>query len=79
MHAAWVALEHVRAARADEQWLVDDTMTQADITVVCVFDFLSDAFEFEAALYPSLAKLAARCAERPEFSATPTRFHTPKA
>lgn len=78
MHAALAELEQVSAARADEQWLVDDTMTQADITVVCVVDFLSDAFEFEAALYPSLAKLAARCAERPEFSATRTRFHTPK-
>jgi glutathione S-transferase len=79
MHAALAELEQASALRASEGWLVEDRMTQADITVVCVFDFLDDAFEIEAPLYPSLAKLAARCAERPEFAATRTRFHAPKA
>jgi glutathione S-transferase len=78
MHAALDELEHASAARAHEQWLLGRAVTQADITVVCAFDFLSDAFEFEATLYPSLMKLAARCAERPEFAATRSRFHAPK-
>ena len=78
MHAALAELERAAAARPNHEWLLDGAMTQADITVVCAFDFLSDAFEIEATLYPSLAKLAARCATRPEFATTRTRFHTPK-
>ena len=78
MHAALDELEHASAARANEPWLLGSAITQADITVVCAFDFLSDAFEFESTLYPSLGVLAARCAQRAEFAATRSRFHAPK-
>lgn len=78
MHAALAELERISAARAGEQWLLAEAVTQADITVVCAFDFLSDAFEFAAVLYPCLAKLAARCGARPEFAATRSRFHPPQ-
>jgi glutathione S-transferase len=79
MHAALGELERASALPTSQGWLIEERMTQADITVVCVFDFLSDAFELEATLYPALARLAARCAERPEFAATRTLFHAPQA
>jgi glutathione S-transferase len=79
MHSALAELEAASARSAGPGWLIGDSLTQADITVVCVFDFLGDAFGFEAARYPALAKLAARCAERPEFAATRARFHAPQA
>jgi glutathione S-transferase len=79
MHAALAELEQTSAARASAGWLIEARMTQADITAVCVFDFLSDAFEIDATRYPALAKLAARCAQRPEFAATRTPFHAPQA
>jgi glutathione S-transferase len=79
MHAALAELERLSVARAPERWLVADSLTQADVTVVCMYDFLSDAFEFAAPLYPSLARLAADCAQRAEFAATRSRFHAPQA
>jgi glutathione S-transferase len=77
MHAAVAELESACSARVEDQWLLGAKMTQADITVVCGFDFLSDAFKFPAALYPALAKLSARCAMLPAFAATQTSFHAP--
>jgi glutathione S-transferase len=79
MHAALAELERASAGRPNRGWLIGEAMTQADITVVCVFDFLCEAFELAAALHPSLRELAARCSERPEFAATRSRFDKPKA
>jgi glutathione S-transferase len=78
MHSALAELERASAARASEAWLVGEAMTQADITTVCAFDFTSDVFAYGAALYPSLARLSARCAAREEFASTRTAFHAPK-
>jgi glutathione S-transferase len=79
MHAALTELEHAGRERIDEEWLLGDNMTQVDITAVCAFDFLSDAFELQATLYPLLAQRAARCAELPAFAATRAHFHAPQS
>ena len=79
MHAGLAELERASAARVNDEWLLGDALTQADITVVCVSDFLSDALKFSASLYPSLGKLSARCAERAEFAATRTPLNAPSA
>jgi glutathione S-transferase len=77
MHAALAELERASAVRVNDGWLLGEALTQADITVVCVADFLSDAFKFGAALYPSLGRLCARCAARAEFAATLTPLNPP--
>jgi glutathione S-transferase len=61
------------------RWLVGDRMTQADITVTCVFALLSDTVlrEGGAAAYPAIGALAARCEELPPFRETRTPFFVP--
>ncbi len=51
-------------------------MTQADITTICAFTFLTDALALSAntAPYPSLRALAARCEALPEFQSTRVEF-----
>ena len=48
-------------------WLVGDRMTQADITVGCMFTFMNEALELERqpADYPSLRALTQRCEASP--------------
>jgi hypothetical protein len=53
-------------------------MSQADVTVACVFAFLCDALLSQSWMnYPGLAALAARCEALPEFLATRVPFHPP--
>jgi glutathione S-transferase len=77
MHGALAELERVAAGRND-QWLVGERMTQADITASCVFTFLSDALKAGgAAAYPCLSGLTERCERLPEFSAARLAFAAP--
>jgi glutathione S-transferase len=77
MHSALAELEAIRSGGAPAGWM-SARMTQADITTVCVFDFLSDAFGFPVTRYPALTSLATRCAEMPAFAATRRSFDAPK-
>jgi glutathione S-transferase len=79
MHAGMAELESASSGLGKDGWLSGAKMTQADITVVCAFDFLDDAFEFPVSLYPALTTLSARCALLPAFATTRTSFHAPKA
>jgi glutathione S-transferase len=65
--------------RGVSQWLVGKRMTQADITVACVFTFLNDALKVAAdpAVFQSLATLAARCESLPVFQETRVPFFLP--
>jgi glutathione S-transferase len=77
MHGALIELERVAQAR-DGRWLAGDRMTQADITTACVFTFLSDALNANAAAgYPGLAALAHRCEALPAFRAIRADFSAP--
>jgi glutathione S-transferase len=90
-HAAWTdrcrtqmsgslaAIDRYIGERGVSQWLVGKRMTQADITAVCVFTFLSDALRItsDAVMFQSLATLAARCESLPVFQETRVPFFVP--
>jgi glutathione S-transferase len=78
MHAALAELERVSQARSGE-WLIGNRMTQADVTVVCVYGFLADALAINRGglAYPALAAIAARCETQPEFSSSRAEFFAP--
>jgi glutathione S-transferase len=90
-HAAWTdrcrtqmsgslaAIDRYIGERGVSQWLVGKSMTQADITAVCVFTFLNDALRIasDAVMFQSLATLAARCESLPVFQETRVPFFVP--
>jgi glutathione S-transferase len=78
MHGALGELDRLAQSR-DEEWMIGTCMSQADITVVCVFTFLCDALQVSQSwmIYPRLAALAARCEALPEFRSTRVPFHAP--
>jgi glutathione S-transferase len=77
MHGALAELDRLAQSRGDA-WLVGVRMSQADVTVACVFTFLCDALVGQSwVIYPGLAALAARCEALPEFIATRVPFHPP--
>jgi glutathione S-transferase len=78
MHGALGELDRVAQSRGEE-WMIGARMTQADVTVVCVFTFLCDALQVSQSwmIYPGLAALAARCEALPEFRSTHVPFYLP--
>jgi glutathione S-transferase len=81
MHGALAELERYASGRGEGRWLVGERMTQADITLVCAFTFLSQALSLNAnsAPYPALRALAARCEALPEFQSTKLDFFVPQS
>jgi glutathione S-transferase len=69
MHGALQLVESVCAQRAAHKWLVEERMTQADISIACVFTFLSESGSLggESTRYPALATFTARCEALPLF------------
>ena len=70
------------AARARHgRWLVGPHMTQADITVACVFGFLSGALGIgrNPGDYPSLTAAAARCEALSAFKEARAVFEAPRS
>jgi glutathione S-transferase len=78
MHAGLAELDRLSQVRGGE-WLLGDRITQADITVTCVYTFLSDALALnrEGAAYPALASVAAQCEAMPEFRAVKADWFAP--
>jgi glutathione S-transferase len=78
MHAALTELDRVSQMRAGE-WLIGNRLTQADVTVTCVFSFLFDALDLSQSwvIYPALAAHCARCEALPEFSSAREKFQMP--
>ena len=71
MHGALGDLEKTFSRLGPSGWLVDDRLTQADITVGCIARLLGDALAvFEDGRYPGLNSHADRCETLPEFRAT---------
>ena len=81
MHGALSDLERHADERGAGRWLVGERMTQADISAVCAFTFLTDALALTAttAPYPALRALAARCEALPEFQSTRVEFFVPQS
>ncbi len=79
MQGALGELERICQARGQGKWLVADRLTQADITVTCIFTYLTDALALtpERAPYPAIRALATRCEALPEFQATRLAFVAP--
>jgi glutathione S-transferase len=78
MHAALAELDRQCQVRGDD-WLIGSRLTQADITVTCVYTFLSDALGLnrDAVIYPALAGLAARCEALPQFQSVKADWFAP--
>jgi glutathione S-transferase len=68
MHGALSDIERWHSHRAG-RWLVGEHLTQADITLTCIWACLREAVALEDEPYPSLTALAARCEALPEFVA----------
>jgi len=81
MHGALSELERHASARGTGRWLVGERLTQADITAVCAFTFLTEALALSVhtAPYPALRALAARCEALPEFESTYGAASPPKS
>jgi glutathione S-transferase len=78
MHAALAELERVSQARGGE-WLIGNHLTQADITVTCVYTFLAEALAINrgSVVHPALAAIAERCEAQPEFRSSKAEFFPP--
>jgi glutathione S-transferase len=79
MNGALALLDRAAASIDGTDWLVDEGLTQADVTVACAFTFLNDALKLDAKLYPALRKHVARCEKLPAFQAVKAPFDAPKA
>jgi glutathione S-transferase len=68
MHGALAEIDRIAQMQPGE-WMVAGRMTQADITLTCVFSFLCDALQLDqsGALYPGLTAASARCEGLPAF------------
>lgn len=78
MEGGLAELERLSAAQSSA-WLLGTALTQADITVACVFTFLRDTLNVDARRFPTLAARTTRCEQLPEFAATYTPFFTPQS
>jgi glutathione S-transferase len=78
MHAGLAELDRVCQVRSGP-WLLGKAMTQADITVACVYTFLSDALALnrEGAAYPALASVVAQCEALSEFRSVKAEWFPP--
>jgi glutathione S-transferase len=78
MHAGLSELDRLCQARAGE-WLVGDSLTQADVTATCAYTFLSDALALnrDVLAYPGLAAIAERCEAMPEFRSVKAEWFPP--
>lgn len=76
MHGALGLLEVACRDSGPGHWLVDDRLTQADITVACICTMLDDSLQIfaDASRYPALKACADRCEALPEFQSTRARW-----
>jgi glutathione S-transferase len=75
IHGALAEIDRLSQMQIGE-WMVGRRMTQADITLTCVFTFLCDALELDQSwvIYPGLSALSARCEALPEFGELRAKF-----
>ena len=75
MHGALAEVDRLAQMRVGD-WMVAGRMTQADITLTCVFSFLCDALQLGQSwvLYPGLTAISARCEGLPAFRELRAKF-----
>ncbi len=60
------------------EWLIGNRLTQADVTVTCVYTFLAGALAIDrASAYSGLAAIAECCEALPEFSSVKAEWSAP--
>lgn len=75
MRGALGELEKACARRGPSGWLVDDRVTQADITVACLMTLLHDSLDvFAEGRWPGVASHREQCETLPEFQATRAKW-----
>jgi glutathione S-transferase len=81
MNGSLAAIDRYLGERGASQWLVGKRMTQADITVVCVFTFLNDTLRVasDPVVFQSLGTFASRCESMPAFQETHVPFFVPNS
>jgi len=80
MHGALAELEGASARGGGVHWLIGDQMTQADVSVGCVFRFLTQALDLgrsDPERYPHLGSLSTRCEALPAFQAAKRDYAAP--
>jgi glutathione S-transferase len=77
MHGALAMLEQAAAAMEPGDWLIDEGLTQADITVACAFTYIDEAVKLDKKLYPALRKHVQRCEALPVFKTFYVPFDAP--
>lgn len=70
---ALAALDAACKTRMGDDWLVGDTISQADITVACYCTYVSEAMPLDLSAHPALHAHVQRCEALPVFR----RFHVP--
>jgi glutathione S-transferase len=75
MRGALAEIDRLAQMRVGD-WMVAGRMTQADITLTCVFSFLCDALQLGQSwvLYPGLTAISARCEGLPAFRELRAKF-----
>jgi glutathione S-transferase len=79
MNGSLAAIDRFLGEVGPAPWLIGKRMTQADITVACVYTFLDDTLRVgrDAIMFQSLAALATRCESLPAFQETRVPFFAP--
>jgi glutathione S-transferase len=80
VHGAFQELDKQCASRAG-QWLIGNTLSQADITLACVGTFLTETMQLNeiSAPYPALREHVKRCEALPVFMETHVPFFVPNS
>jgi glutathione S-transferase len=78
MDGALEVLEVQCAKHPEDHWLIGNSLTQADITVTCAFNFIAQALALPAGLYPTLERHVDQCEQLPEFRTTYAAFSAPQ-
>lgn len=77
MDGALIVLDHACAGIEGDDWLVDEGITQADVTVACAFTYINEALKLPPGLYPNLRRHVTRCEKLPAFKACYAPFEMP--
>jgi len=78
LRGALAELDRACAARAGHDWLVGDTMTQADVTVACYATYVREAVPVALEEFHTLCAHVERCEALPVFRRFYAPFFTPK-
>ena len=77
MEGALTVLDRACAAIDGDDWLVDEGITQADVTVACAFTYINEALKLPPGEYPALRRHVTRCEKLPAFKSVYAPFEMP--